>query len=85
MTELADRPSGPRDARRRPVPTTLACLLGVAIATAGCDGEDAKARVVPPPVRITVALPSAEAPITPLLFLLTQARLISVWALLCSQ
>ncbi|AMY12759.1 Oligopeptide-binding protein AppA precursor [Luteitalea pratensis] len=54
----------------------FACLPGIVIATAGCGRADAPAAAVP--ARITVALPSADVPIAPLLFLLTQTRLVSV-------
>ena len=58
------------------MPPALACLLAVVLATTGCRGEETASRDVP--VRITVALPSADVPVTPLLVLLTQTRLISV-------
>jgi len=57
------------------VPYVFSCLLAVT-STTGCGDV---APVSPgAPARITVALPSADAPVSPLLFLLTQTRLISV-------
>ena len=58
------------------MPLACACLFAAVLATAGCGDADPE----PPglPASITVALPSADAPVAPLLFLLTQTRLVSV-------
>jgi ABC-type transport system substrate-binding protein len=57
------------------VPLACSCLLAV-VSTTGCGDVAPVSPEVP--ARITVALPSADAPVSPLLFLLTQTRLISV-------
>jgi ABC-type transport system substrate-binding protein len=58
------------------VSLTRACLFGAVIATAGCEDAAPVSRALP--ASITVALPSADVPISPLLFMLTQIRLVSV-------
>ena len=77
-----------RDRARCPPPglsrRTAACRAAGARVPARCRRHDARMRRVRTSRRpkdhgrITVAIPSADAPIAPLLFLLTQTRLISV-------
>lgn len=71
-TTLAARSAGLRNARQHAVPLAVACLSALSVTCAG--GPSPPPAV--PPQRITIALPSADAAVAPLAFLITQTRLV---------